>query len=206
MTRAVHIGIDFDNTIAGYDHVFLDFARDKRLVPDDFTGSKTEVRDTIKRRENGEYEWQRMQGQVYGRLMGRAELIVGVSEFILKCRECRIPLSIISHKTEFAPFDSEVNLRNVAYDWMEDHGFFDVDGFAFKRENIYFETTRADKVARISTTRCSHFIDDLEQVFLHPSFPSSVEGYLFSRQAVRPSGVRATICQSWQEISDAILG
>ena len=44
----MRIGIDFDNTIAAYDHVFLKAAKEWDLLPSEFAGNKTQIRDTIR--------------------------------------------------------------------------------------------------------------------------------------------------------------
>ena len=206
MTRQIHIGIDFDNTIAGYDHVFPELARDWGLVPEGYCGTKVDVREKVYDRDNGCEEWMRLQGQVYGRQMPRAVLIDGVSAFIRSCRERGIPLCIISHKTEKPHFDPEIDLRQAAMDWMADKGFFDSNGFAFSPENVHFESTRARKVGRIAEMECSHFIDDLTEVFRHPLFPRDVKGYLLSGEREQECDDTVTVCGSWQEISGAILG
>ena len=51
---------------------------------------------------------------------------------------------------------------------MEQQGFFDPKGLNLKRENVYFESTREEKVARIGFLKCTHFIDDLEETFDEP--------------------------------------
>ena len=205
MTALLHIGVDFDNTIAGYDHVFTELAREWGLVPETFAGTKSELREKIQSLVDGHKEWMRLQGQVYGRQMSRAVLIDGVSEFLRSCREQEIPLSIISHKTETPHFDPEINLRCAAMDWMTENGFFDRNGLAFSRENIYFEPTRDRKVGRIVTTGCSHFVDDLIEIFGHPAFPSDVKGYLLSMDQGDKCSRSVTVCNSWQEVSSAIF-
>ena len=52
---------------------------------------------------------------------------------------------------------------------MTTQGFF--DRFAVAPESVFFETTRDDKIARITQLGCAVFIDDLEEVLLDPAFP-----------------------------------
>ena len=59
---------------------------------------------------------------------------------------------------------SRVNLRQAALGWMTAQGFFGTSGFAVPAENVFFESTRAEKLARIAALGCTHFIDDLEEV------------------------------------------
>ena len=70
-------------------------------------------------------------------------------------------------------------LREVALKWMEGKGFFDEKQFALARDRIFFESTRDKKIERIKSLSCTHFIDDLAEVFLHQNFPDQVEKILY---------------------------
>ena len=70
----VRIGIDFDNTIICYDKVFAAVARQRGLVPEGWVGLKTEVRNLLRSRAGGELAWQGLQGFVYGKGIGGAEI------------------------------------------------------------------------------------------------------------------------------------
>ena len=203
----MRIGLDFDNTIAGYDSVFLGAARAQGLLDDAFCGGKRDVRDAIRLLPDGEMKWQQLQGKVYGSLMAHAEMIDGVAEFLTACRDLHLPVVVVSHKTEFGHYDPDkVNLRDAARSWMNENGFFSETGFGIPAENIYFEDDRDKKIARIYEIGCSHFVDDLEEVFLDPSFPEDIEAILFAGTSeIAPDGHFQT-CRTWCEISDAILG
>lgn len=201
------IGVDLDNTIVGYDPVFLFAARESELVPPDFSGSKKQIRDMIRLLPKGELEWMRLQGLVYGRHMARAAMMEGVDDFLMRCRAAAIPVCIVSHKTEHAHYDPHRhNLRDAAFAWLEAHGFFDADGFGLSPDDVYFEPTRKDKIQRIRTLACSHFIDDLVEVLAHPDFPAEVDAYLYAAgyDSVPPGPFRTI--RSWPELTDAIIG
>ncbi len=207
MKAPARIGLDFDNTIAGYDRVFLNAAKAAYLLPADFSGNKKDVRNAVRLNPDGDFEWQRLQGHVYGKLMSQATLIDGVEDFLLRCRNRSIPISIISHKTEFGHFDPDrVSLHDVARRWLKVCGFFDRERYALVAEDIYFEATRAEKIARISDTGCSHFVDDLEDVFLDPNFPGDVEAVLYTGAKDDVSTGPCTVCRDWREVADAVLG
>jgi len=78
----MRIGIDFDNTIAGFDDVFVATARAMGLVDTRYHGHKRALRDTIRGLPDGELAWQRLQGRVYGAGMASARLIDGVDAFL----------------------------------------------------------------------------------------------------------------------------
>jgi len=179
------VGIDLDNTIISYDRLFLQEARLRGFVPDDFVGTKREVRDRIRLLPDGEIEWQRLQARVYGPAIGGAVVAEGAIDFVERLRSQGAAVSIVSHKTAFSSLsESPVNLRDAARGWLRESGIIAPDRVA--EGNLYFEDTRADKIARIAELRCTHFIDDLEEVFDDPAFPAGVERMLFATAATVP--------------------
>jgi len=130
---------------------------------------------------DGESAWQKLQGLVYGRGIGGARIFAGLSSFLQRARAVADTILIISHKTEHGHFDPEkINLRNVALKWLKDEGFFDARGFGVAIENVFFESTRDEKLRRIATAGCNVFIDDLPEILTDPNFPAAVERILFS--------------------------
>ena len=202
----MRIGIDFDNTLAGYDRLFQELAFEQGLVEDSTAHSKKEIRDLIWQRPKGQTEWIRLQGLVYGTHMDRAEMIDGAADFLICCRKRGIPVQIISHKTEFGPLGSDpVNLRDAARHWMETLGFFDADGFGLKPENVFFEVSRADKIMCIKATGCTHFVDDLEEVLTDPAFPVNVQRYLLAGSETPLPVGPFTAHANWHEIARDLL-
>jgi hypothetical protein len=203
----MRIGVDFDNTIAGYDHVFAVAAVQLGLLPAGFSGGKREVRDAIRLLPEGETAWMELQGQIYGRWMPEARMIAGVADFLKTCRRKGIEVVIVSHKTEFGHFDpSRVNLREAARAWMASNGFFSSDGFALSPAAVHFHATRAEKVSAIATLGCAAFVDDLEEVFLEPGFPDGTDRYLFHpAPGPLPHGPFKAF-RAWSEITHDILG
>lgn len=201
----MRVGIDFDNTLVCYDDVFLNAALENKLLPDDFSGSKQQVRDTI-RRASGDWAWTELQAQVYGRRMAEARMIEGAAEFIAACRDNGVPVNIVSHKTQFAAADpGGADLRVVALDWMETNGFFRRDGLGLSRSDVFFESTREDKCRRIAALECTDFIDDLEEVFNEPAFPAGVRSFLLHRgDSPMPRGP-FTALADWNAITEAIF-
>jgi hypothetical protein len=201
----VRIGLDFDNTIIRYDEVFARAAAERGLLPDGFRGNKQAVRDVIRLRPDGESEWQRLQGHVYGKGIGGAQPFTGVDSFLRRARKADAHVLIVSHKTEHGHFDPDrVNLRTAAMGWMEAHGFFSADGFALSRADVHFATTRAEKLARIGALRCDVFVDDLPEVLRDPGFPEGVVRILLSEQA-EPEDAACCVCRSWQAIEQVVF-
>lgn len=203
----MRIGIDFDNTIAGYDHAFADVGVREGLLADGFAGTKKEAREVIRVRPDGERQWMRLQGRVYGAHMAEAVLMDGVADFLGRCREAGVAVCIVSHKTEYGHFDADrVSLRDASRSWMEAKGLFDADRSGLTHDDVHFESTRAEKIARIAALACSHFIDDLEEVLREPGFPDAVERYLYAAGGgPLPEGPFKAF-HHWRDISDDILG
>ncbi len=208
----MRIGIDFDNTIAGYDGLFATLAEERGLFQRAPVG-KRDLRDALRQRPEGELTWRRLQATAYGSRMGDAELQDGVARFIRTCAQTGISVSVVSHKTRHANFASDgADLRRAATAWMEEHGFFDVTGLKLCRDDIHFEDTRAAKVARISQLNCQWFIDDLEEVFAEPGFPSFVRAVLYDPHgrdpAAKDPGLGADLlrCRHWDEIGGHVFG
>ena len=200
------IGLDFDNTIAGYDDVFVAVATEMGVLREGEAVGKKGVRDALMKHPLGERQWMTVQGRVYGARINEATLIEGVSDFLLACRKMGQPVCVISHKTEFGHFDEErINLREAATAWMEARGFFSADGFAIAPGAIYFETTRQSKVGRIAALGCSHFIDDLPEVFLEPGFPQNTKRYLLACGERQQRSSPVASYRTWAEISEQIL-
>jgi hypothetical protein len=201
----MRIGIDFDNTIAGYDDVFVDLARRAGLVDDSFRGGKQALREALRQRAGGELVWQRLQGRVYGAGMASAKLIGGVDAFLRYCRSAGENVFIISHKTEYGHGDPQgTNLRQAAFAWMTSQGFFADSGYGLLRENVFFEATRGEKLARIAALQCDVFIDDLVEVLSEPTFPAGVRRILFAQRR-NGDDKELVHCSTWEEIYEAVF-
>ena len=204
----MRIGLDLDNTLISYDDVFLLAARAKKLIPNGWEGNKTEIKEFLRSGQNGEEVWKTLQGQVYSRWIEQAVLVPGVSWFLYRCRAREVLVYIVSHKTKYGHNDPErMPLRDVALSWMREKGFFDADVFGLRPENIYFESTRESKVRRIEGLACTHFVDDLPEVFAEPEFPCDIKKILYAPwhgYPDLPSDV--TRYSNWYEIAEVILG
>ena len=199
----MRIGIDFDNTLIDYDRVFVAAAKTRALVPADFAGSKKAVRDAIRLLPDGEIAWQRLQGYVYGAGIGGAALFDGAREFLARCARERIDTFIVSHKTQYGHYDpARVDLREAARGWMTAQGVF-AAGLA--ADNVFFAADRAQKLARVAALGCTHFIDDLEEVFADPAFPNGVQRILFGAAPSDPA-VCDRVCADWREVAAVVFG
>jgi hypothetical protein len=88
---------------------------------------------------------------------------------------------------------------------MDEHRFFTRDGLDLSRGDVYFESTRADKIARIRAIGCSDFIDDLEEVFLEPLFPADVTRILYAPCGASGSTHGINVMPTWQAVLDHVF-
>ena len=201
----VRIGIDFDNTIICYDKVFAAVARQRGLVPEGWEGLKTDIRDHLRSREAGELAWQGLQGFVYGKGIGRAELYPGVREFLAACRQASAKVYIVSHKTRYGHQDPDrTDLRDAARNWLRGAGLIDVADAALFADDVYFEDTQAAKIDRLAGLNLDIFIDDLVDVFEQPHFPTTTRSILFT-QSQRPCPAQCKPIATWDAIRHEVF-
>jgi hypothetical protein len=192
------IGVDLDNTLVCYDGLFHMAACEERLIEPSLPKRKEAVRRAIRLLPEGEKKWTRLQALVYGPRMNGAALFEGAGDFLRHCARTRTPVKIVSHKTSFADLDGQrVDLRRASREWLEANGFF--SDFALSTGDVFFESTREGKIDRIRALRCTHFIDDLPEVFAEPEFPPDTRKLLFAPDgAAAGSGMRAFA--RWREL------
>lgn len=197
------IGVDFDNTLVCYDRLICQVAVQRGIAIPDGVRSKRQIRDAIRRRLDGETEWQRIQALVYGPRLNEAVLNEGVGDFFTRCRHAGARVYIVSHKTPYAAYDeTRTDLREAALSWMEDHRFFDRSGLGLSREDVYFEGTRGEKIERIRRLGCTHFIDDLEETFREESFPTHIAKVLYAPDPPSPFPPGVKVFSAWKEVRD----
>ena len=195
------IGVDFDNTILNYDAAFFYRALELGLISNGQGKHKRELRDQVRLLPDGEILWQQLQSYVYTQGMAKAYLIDGVKDFFVSCKQAGIQTYIVSHKTQYASLAPEkINLRQIALDWMGINGFFKSDVLGLDVSEVYFESTRSEKIGRIKTLGCTHFIDDLQEVFLESAFPLGVEKILYAPDSQRALGKDIIVLDSWKSI------
>lgn len=198
----MRIGIDFDNTIADYRNAFTPLAQELGLVAPAFTGGKAALRDHLRARPCGEMEWQRLQGQVYGKHIGRAVVMPGFESFLEASRHHGAEVFIVSHKTEFGHLDdARINLRDAARNWLASHDFYKPAQNGIDPDNVTFWQTRDAKISAIRSLVLDHFIDDLEEIFEDTEFPKQTRAHL-----LRPSQDNGCNSSNWHDIRINIFG
>lgn len=169
------VGIDFDNTIVSYDALFHSVAVDKSLVPPELTPTKLAVRDHL-RRVGREDDWTELQGHVYGPGMRNAVPFPGVLDFFRWARDRNLDVAIVSHRTRHPFLGPQHDLHAAALAWVET---FLVGPGLIAPGSMFLEPTKPQKLARIGTVACTHFIDDLPEILLADGFPTNTVPILF---------------------------
>jgi hypothetical protein len=207
MIAGRRIGLDFDNTIVLYDRVFCALGVRAGLLPSGFRGSKDAVRAAIRALPDGEAKWTALQADVYGPGIVDAEMAPGLVDFLAASRRHDCDVVIVSHKTEYAAAaPNGTNLRQAARDWLHGQGLTVAHGGVIADAQIFFADTREAKIGQIVHLNCHSFVDDLEEVFLEPSFPASIERHLMKIGATDlPSGP-FTAWRSFADLQKAWFG
>jgi hypothetical protein len=197
------IGIDLDNTLVCYDELFHFAAHQEGLVELSAPKSKERIRDAIRLLPRGENKWTRLQAIVYGPRMSGATAFEGSASFLRHCSERGTKAVIVSHKTHFATLDGkQVDLRESALTWMRAKKFFDADGCGLSPDDVFFESTRSEKIERIRSLGCTHFIDDLAEVLAESSFPRNVAKLLFAPHGANSEGRGIKAFRTWRQLDE----
>lgn len=198
------IGVDFDNTIACYDKVFFKVAQDMGCLQEHSELTKREVKKMLLDLDGGDLLWQKIQGQVYGRYIHQATIYPGFIEFLWLSKLRGDEVCIVSHKSEYGHFDErKIKLREAAKGWIEENLIKATFGMAFSGANqVYFESSREDKVSRIAKIGCDIFIDDLQEVFDESHFPAHTEKILFCLEQHKVSEPFSGQFDSWRKIKN----
>ncbi len=201
----MRIGVDFDNTLACYDVLFGELAVEQGLLGAPPAGGKRGVREAVRALPEGEMSWRRLQALAYGRHMRRATLFDGAAEALGAWRRAGADIFVASHKTRISPDDPlAVDLRRTARDWLSATGLVGGEGAPLRPSDIHFNDTRDEKLACIRRLDCDVFIDDLEEVFLEPGFPTETTAILFDPHGI--GGQRSwRRVRGWREIADLEL-
>jgi hypothetical protein len=138
------------------------------------------VKDFFLGKKNGNLEWTRIQGEIYGTELSSAKLFEGFPAFLKEAFALGHKLVLISHRTLFPAWGEEINLHKAALQWLSEKGVLAPDSLS--SENCFFEISLEKKIERIERENCSIFIDDLEQILEHSRFPGRTQKVLFGKK------------------------
>lgn len=193
----MRLGLDFDNTLISYDQLFRQAALDLNLIPEATPPQKNAVRDYL-RSIDQEDEWTKLQGAVYGGRILEAAPYPGMRETLRALAGHDIPMCIVSHKTRWPYMGEKWDLHAAARSWLDQQGFHAADGLAWQAEQVFFELTKEDKIARIVAQQCTHYVDDLPEILA--MLPDTVEKILFSPDGNTKAQPGWTVMTSWDQL------
>lgn len=198
------IGLDLDNTIVSYDAIFYRAGLEKGLIPDDLPVSKAAVRDHIWRTA-GDEPWQCLQAEAYGPRMAEAAMMPGADAFLRAAGAAGVKLYVVSHKTAYARRDAtRTNLRAAALDWLAAQGFFADQDIPLAPADVYFESTRQEKIRRVLSLGCQIMVDDLPELLADPALSGLERICIAATGSERRAGM--TVLSSWKEITAHVFG
>ena len=82
----------------------------------------------------------------------------------------------------------------------------DTDGPLVAREQVYFDLTKEEKVARIARVGCDVFVDDLPEILLAETFPPDTLRILFDPEGHHASVREVRTFRTWAEILEHVRG
>ena len=111
---------------------------DDKILCHCFHVPETEVREAVRSLPDGQFQWERLQGLVYGARIKEARLIPGVRSFFRECMESQVPVCIVSHKTKAAHHDDTgIDLHRAAIEWMSENEFFSELGMGLSQDRVF---------------------------------------------------------------------
>ena len=179
MRKASSIGLDLDNTAIDYTPAYRVVAEQiglpKGLIDRD------SIRPLLRNSEDDDMEWQRFQSLLYTDGLAFAQPAAGLFDFLNLCAKLEIHVFIISHKTAQTPVQFGArDLRAPALAWLESH---DISPGYIRVEDVFFCSTRDEKVRTIAALGCQIFVDDLMEVLDHPDLPTEIMRFHYSLNA-----------------------
>jgi len=197
------IGIDLDNTIICYDLAFQLAARKFRLIDNHVVLPKESLRNQIRKRKNGEEQWQKLQGYVYGKGILNAEIFPGLYRFLWRCHKNKVKVEIVSHKTKYGHFDADkTSLRDASNNFLSDKNI--INSSIRLINKITYTDSLKDKLNYIKRNNFDWFVDDLVEV-ADSILVDGQKSILFS-PGNQINKLYGNISNSWEEIENLLFG
>lgn len=195
------IGLDFDNTMVCYDRAFHVAAMERDWLPEGIAHSKQAVKSYL-RGEGRNDDWTELQGYVYGPGMKNAEPFPGLLDFLSQATRNGWELCVVSHRTRHPYLGPQYDLHEAAREWIENSELLR-ESTGLKRQSLFFEEVKEDKVARIGAVGANVFFDDLPEILQHEQFPAEVRKFLFDPNNSHPETSLQKV-SGWSEAVEAV--
>ena len=178
------IGLDFDNTLVCYDKLFHKIALERGLIDNSIPPDKVAIRNYL-RSKNKDEEFTLLQGEIYGLRILEAEPANGMLQALKELYKLGIPMVLVSHKTKTPYKGPKYDLHKSAINWLNKYGFFSREGLNWNTDQVFFESTKIEKIERIKRLGCTHYIDDLEEIL--EALPIRIKKIHYTPQASNKS-------------------
>ena len=158
----MRIGFDFDNTLIEYQDLFYKEALKHGFVKGEENPTKSIIRKhfvDIKKEEI----FTQIQAEVYGRSIEKGIISNDLVSVMNKLHNEGHKIFIVSHKTIYPFSGQKYNLREAALKWLMKQIIYGKNK-PINRENIYFESTKEEKIKRIEQLNIEIYIDDLLEI------------------------------------------
>jgi hypothetical protein len=166
------IGLDLDNTL-------IDYSVSARVYAERLNIGEIYDLDSLRNalRTRSDQNWQEAQAWIYTLGLKYATPAYGWFDFLLNLVKSKSNMYIVSHKTRFTPDEyGRIDLHYFAQNWLEEnlniHEIGEIKG-------VFFESSRKDKIERISVLSLDYFVDDLIEVLENPKFPIKTRKFLY---------------------------
>ena len=145
----------------------------------------------LRKFSDSDHEWQLAQSWLYTSGLEFAQLGLGSIDLISYLSQKGYHLYIVSHKTSHTPkFCGQIPLHDLANNWIRKSA---LSSYFRDPERIYFEPTRKAKIGVIRKLSLDYFVDDLEEVFEDPNFPSHTKRILIYKRGSQNSTLKYVI-------------
>lgn len=193
-------GFDLDNTIIDYELSVEQYCLYKKLPE---LNKIHDLRRYLREIDSSDQQWQEAQSWIYLNGLDYAKLSQGVSELCQQLSNKEIALYIVSHKTKQTQerFGGQ-DLLSPATKWIQES---EVGKYFNVGTNLYFASSRAEKIQRITQLSLTWFVDDLLEVLCDEEFPSSTGRYLFSLEKSLELPQEITVVDSFNSLREIFL-
>ena len=193
------LGLDFDNTLVRYDKLFHQLALENGLIKESLPADKTSIRDYL-RSQGQDEQFTFLQGEVYGLRILEAEPAEGMLKALGELQQRGIPMVLVSHKTRTPYKGPAYDLHEAAWSWLEKNGFFAPDELGWGRDQVFFEESKDNKIARIKAKKCTHYVDDLPEII--EMLPPEIKGIIYDPNNIYSN--KESIIKNWVELNRLI--
>ena len=189
------IGFDLDNTLIEYDDAFHLEAIKRGYGGKGVVHKKKEIRNYFNSIGKPEI-FTEIQAEVYGICIKRINICPILNMILHELKKNKHKIYVVSHKTKYPYKGPKYDLRLEATNWIEKEISYKGDR-SIQKDNIYFESTKKDKVNRIKALGIEVYIDDLVEIL--NDLDKCIAGILYSPNGYVENWPKEKTLTSWND-------